>query len=407
MIRDFITIIFLLFKLQALYYLIFMSLFILLIIIALLSFLFISDLLYYIKDTLVNAKTCHNDSLDSGESLKLSLAYKITSLKTTLSIIFLCFSLAVISLLVLRYSRLGQEVHIYILFSKTFSMPVSTKILLMFTLLVYLLIFKGFFSLMKIILYMELKKLHIYLCSTNLYGTRYCYDWFLNKVITFIPFRYGLELISNSDKYSRMFLSYKDIKKDYKIPWILVPFFHLTKFSKYKEHIISKSIQKLAKFLGNNLWSILEIIPISIVFISFILEVFQGVIKYTYYIIFFMFILKLLLDLSLFEYNTSYFTTEYICVCYYHKSKLYLNNNYGRKIKAIYIVYTSFEENEKCNLFLLTGLNWPHCLAILNNEPWPLHNHFFNKKKKQIRHIFEKVIKILRIDKIMEKLYPS
>lgn len=390
---------------KLLYYFAIINTVIITIILTVFSYLFIKDIKYYLDNIINIAKKDQYYNIFSPEYIELSSIYKIKSLKQKFFFIFSCFIMTFILLFLLRYLRLGHELHVDSLLSKISHIPFLAQLLLFLIIIIFILMFKAYLSILMKILYIELKKLHIYLYYTEFYETRYYFNWFCKHIFCFSSFLYSLFLIYDSETDDSL-ISYQQIKDKYEIPWIMIPLFHFSKISKFKHSFVSKIIQKLAKYLADNFWFLLNITPFILIGFTFIFEWCHGLIKYTYYVIFFMFLLKIFLDLSYFHYHTNTEMIKYICVCYYLTKDLLLNDNYSMKIRCLYEVYTFFEYQKQCDLFLQTGLNWHHTLAILKNETWPGNLNYFHILKIKFIFFIDKIMITWKFNKISKWLYP-
>lgn len=327
------------------------------------------------------------------DHMNLSLLYKVYSVPATVFKILLYFILVIISFLTLRIFRLGTVIDVYkIFYSLTYS-SLITKLYLLIIILFYFYLLKTYVDTFSQRLYFHLKTLYIYLLQVGGWYDVSRYKPGDNKN-SYIDrwFKHPIESL-HSNFFSRFYDLYKTlytirsdlnislyeffIKKEgaNSVPEILVAPFYFLQISTFSDTRISVMIKNLLKKSLTNIWTILRIFPIFIIFFTAVYEYYikDGILTNIYTILLLMFFYKIYLNLLyFFVESSSYIYTTSLCICYYVVSKLHLK--YDKKaashILAAYSVSIRKQHEIEYETYIKTGLDMEKTYEFIRGEEY-------------------------------------
>jgi|ERR1700678_88563 len=349
----------------------------------------LNNILLRLKDR-SNVSYRRINNLYLNYSYELPLDYKIYTLSITIFKIFCYIFLCIIIFIILRYFRLGLEVNLSLYWSKLITLPYIVICIIGTIYLLFFYLILSFWSLIYYKFYKELKKLYIYL---------YQFGGVLD------PSSYFYVVTNNSSKYhepniNRLFLAYlrrfafrdfswflhkltvKPVFKgiepfsftlaNQQVPLIFIPLYYFLNYSTYTKTVYVLYIKYLLEQLRFLLKPIVKLFPYVIIIVELLYEILfaGGILKNIFYILLFVFIYNMFINLAIFYDSQVSPYNRIICFYYYERDlKIYkkIDNKTIGIIEGI-LMNENIEDIQNMLTYMDQGLNGGYIITDL--EKW-------------------------------------
>jgi hypothetical protein len=330
----------------------------------------------------------------NNQYVTIQLTYKTYSVTKT---IFKCLgyiSFIIAIIILLRVSNFNKNIDVNFLIENISNLPGILILILPMILLLYLAFIILFFKNIYLRLFLEIKRLYIYLLQFggNLDKKSNYYNFYNPSFASAQQLAYVHFFIFNPIKYSRWIsmvnlywyiydlykpdiMDYMHKKKD--VPKIFRPILYLLQFSSYRDEKIVKLLRVLITQLFRGFWTFLKIFPVVLLIFYVIIECIfnHGVIRNFYLLAFLTYVYNIYFNIYYFLHNYAAEKDRIICI-YYYKLDEIKNiekpvTKYEKILMELFMESITQKNNDLLDIYIKSDLNHKKALAVYKGTDWP------------------------------------